>query len=118
MARLRVNLPTPINPPLPAIDVSYTLDGQPYVLSFQWAARSSSWFLRVYDGTGQTLLMGETRISVNWPLYLSRPGSMRKPPGLLVVYDTAGKGEDPQLATLGGRHLLYYLTSSDLPEGF
>jgi len=118
MPLLRINLPAPVNPPLPALEISVTLDGTPYTLALQWNARQASWFLRVLDEPGQTVLMGDTRLSADWPAYRSRPRSQRHPPGLLMVYDTTGKGEDPQLATLGARHLLYYLSVAELPEGF
>ena len=68
-----VNLPAPANPPVPAFDVSETLDGVQCVLHFQWNETDGSWYLRVL-GQDATLpaLMGDTRLVVDWPLYLSR----------------------------------------------
>jgi hypothetical protein len=108
----RIQLPAPQTPPLPAIDVSPVLEGVTYTLHLQWNTRDSGWRLRVLDEPGQTVLMGDTRLVADWPLYRSR--IERTPPGLFLVRDTSGAGEDPTLDGLGGRWQLWYIPAADL----
>lgn len=130
-----LQLPAPQTPPLPALDVSPVLDGVTYTLHFQWNTRDSGWRLRVLDEPGQTVLLGDTRLVADWPLYPSRlpailPAAggtslviqqgvaaalgMRQPPGILLVLDTSGAGEDPTLEGLGDRWQLWYVPYADL----
>lgn len=109
---LRIQLPAPQSPPLPAFDVTPVLDGVTYTLRFQWNTRDSGWRLRILDEPGQVILMGDVRLVADWPLYLSRV--IRTPPGLLMVRDTSGLGQDPGLSDLGARHQLWYSTAAEV----
>lgn len=111
-----VNLPAPANPPVPAFDVSETLDGVQCVLHFQWNETDGSWYLRVL-GQDATLpaLMGDTRLVVDWPLYLSRIQALRTPPGVFLLQDTSGQGVNPGLGDLGAgaRCQLIYMPAAE-----
>ncbi len=109
-----VVLPAPQSPPLPAFDVSPVLDGVTYTLRFQWMATDNGWRISVLDEPGQVVLMGQVRVVSDWPLYASRISQLRAPPGLLMVFDSSGKGEPPTLAGLGDRWQLLYYTAAEV----
>jgi len=111
-----INLPAPATPPLPAIDVSETLDGVQCVLHLQWDESASCWYMRVLgEDAALPALMGDVRLVADWPLYLSRIQSLRTPPGVFMVQDTSGQGLDPGLGDLGAgaRCQLVYMPAAE-----
>lgn len=114
MMPLIVNLPAPVNPPLPAIEVTVTLDGENYTLSLQWNETPELWFMDVLDSLGQTVIMGDQALIADWPLYASRVRDLRRPPGYFLVRDTASLGENPTLAGLGARWQLEYIPGAEV----
>jgi hypothetical protein len=111
---LLINLPAPQNPPIPDFTVGVDLDGASYTLRFVWNTTDEYWYSRTLDDPGVTLLMGETRIVADQPLYLSR--RVRTPGGFLIARDTTGQGIAPKLNDFGSRVQLWYLTEEELAD--
>lgn len=106
-----VQLPEPQTPALPSIDITPVLNGVTYTLRLYWNATDQGWRVRVLDDPGQTPLMGDNRLSVDWPRY--RSIIVRTPPGLLILVDTTNQAQDCTLEGLGGRWLLWYYSQAE-----
>lgn len=108
----KIEIPLSEGAPLPFFDLQTSLENVTYTLEFRWNVRANSWFMRVLDETGSTVIQGDHKLVANWPMgaYVSN----RQPPGAFVVVDSAGAGADPDVASLGVRHKLLYYTSTEL----
>lgn len=112
---LRLDIPLSEGAPLPFFDFQVPLDGVTYTLQVRWNVRASSWYMDVLDEQGQVVFLAGLRLAANWPLAAYNTG--RSPPGSFVVMDTAGEGADPDIASLGIRHVLLYWTAAELGLG-
>lgn len=85
-----------------------TLDGSPYLLSFAWNDRTSTWFLDVATGEGEPIACG-LKLVCSWDL-LKNIVDERRPPGRLVVLALTPDDSPPGLEDLvaGGRCRLVY----------
>lgn len=92
----------------PLFNERVTLDGQEYLLEFDWNDRLGRWFLSIATGSGDWLARG-LRLIANWPL-TRKVIDHRKPPGILMAIDfSSNSGEPPTLSELGRRvQLVYY----------
>lgn len=88
---------------------STILDG---AITWNYVRASGSWFMDLLDSTGTVQILSGLRLVASWPLGKANTGRM--PPGLFVVQDTEGKGDDPGFDDLGARHRLIYFTSTEL----
>lgn len=88
------------------------LDGEDYVLRFQWNARAGGWFLELADADGVPIVSG-VRIVADFPL-LRRVTDPRRPPGELIAADLSGQALDPGFAELGERVVLTYLDAEEV----
>ena len=109
---IRIELPAPQSPAVPAFSVVALLDGVSYALAFRFHEADGQWRMRVLDEAGQTVLHGDVVLTPDWPLY--RALVVRTPPCLLVLRDTAGQGAPCGLGDLGERHRLYYVPAAEL----
>jgi len=93
-------------------DLVVPLDGVNYTLEFHWNARVSRWFLKIFDETGENLLLAGVCCVVRWPLglYFSGPA----PAGKLIFTDTSGQDIDPGLTDFDVRVKLNYMPIGDL----
>lgn len=89
-----------------------TLDGVDYVLTFALNLRDSYWYLDVADQDGVPIATG-IKVVVSWDL-LHRCIDERKPKGMLMAFDTTGRGLDPGPADFGTRVQLFYLTEAEV----
>lgn len=99
----------------PFFDLQVVLDGETYTLEFRWNVRLAAWFMTVYDSEGETALIPDQRLVVDYPLGTFI--SSRKPTGVFVALDTHGvfgEGEDPDFDDLGNRVQLLYVSASEL----
>lgn len=102
----------PLRSDLPAFTTQVQLEGTTYTLSFRWNTRGQAWFMVVLNDEADTVLVGETRCVVGFPINAYLTG--RQPPGVFVFDDTSRQGKDPGLTDLGGRVQLVYLPSTAL----
>ena len=89
-----------------------TLDGVPYLLTFEWNGREGRWYLSVADVDGE-LILASRKIVCNWPL-LDGWSDERRPAGELVAWDLSGAGLDPALDDLGTRVRLTYYDAAEM----
>ena len=108
-----LTLPAVQSPPLPFFSINPVLDGVTYTLQFEWNDRDLGWYLKIYDEPGQVLLAGQCRIPTDWPCYAAL--TVRTPPGLLTLLDTAGEGAEATLEGLGDRWQLFYTPAAEVP---
>lgn len=96
-------IPLPTDTPL--FDLRVTLDGQEYLLTFDWSERAGRWYMSIQDLSGVYLARGIKLIS-NWPLLRQR-SNPALPPGNLFVYDPL-EGDAPGFTDLGRTVILAY----------
>lgn len=105
----------PLRDGLPFFDLQAVLDGVTYTLTLRWNPRASLWFLDVSNVDGTTQYQSGVGLVVSFPLGAYTTG--RSPPGALVVVDTSGANEDPQLEGLATRWQLLYFSAAELGLG-
>lgn len=89
------------------------LDGRSYQLTFRWSQRDGHWYLDLADATGVPIRSGMLLGAGALPLKDCL--DTRRPPGELVVVDTAGALDvDPGFADLGERFLVAYADAAEL----
>lgn len=92
---------------------STSLDGEDFVLRFDWNQRMGRWTLTLSTGTGTVLRAGMVLV-VNTRL-LRGLVTTGRPAGELTVVDTLGRGDaDPGFADLGDRFRLAYLDAEEM----
>ncbi len=101
-----IEIPVALDTPL--FTQRITLDGQEYILRFDWNGREGRWYLDIGDVDENWIVTG-LKIVANWPL-TRRCVDIRKPPGDLYAVDfSSQRGEPPILPELGRRvRLLYF----------
>ncbi len=91
---------------------STTLDGQVFVLHFDFNTRDSNWYLSVHDSDDIAIRGAIGRkLVVNYTLLLRSYVDNRPLGELLVVSDTQG---DPGLVELGHGVILTYVPAADV----
>lgn len=98
---------------LPFYDQQVVLEGVTYTLQFRWNVRLGAWFLTVLNSEGATVIHGDAKLVVNWPInaYVVN----RQPPGALVAVDTSSEGREIEaMEDLGSRVQLVYFTTEEL----
>lgn len=99
----------PIDAKTPHFEFSSSLDGQPFVLRFDWNSRDACWYGSVYaDDEDRTPIVTGKRISVPCRL-LHRARGETRPAGEIVILDTGGTDTDPGRDDLGVRVAVYYV---------
>lgn len=104
----------PVSLDLPAFVQRSTLDGVPYLLTFQWNEREPGWYLSVADRTGAPLMQG-IKIVPNWPLFRRFPNTIR-PAGELIAFDPQRSGGPVLLEDMGRRIKMLYAEQADLAD--
>ena len=104
----------PVRADLPAYEFELELEGRVFFFSFNWNARVGRWFMTIKD-QAQVAIVSGVKLLTGWPL-LERFQDVRLPLGTLFVIDSANEGQDPQIDTLGGRHILMYRESTTVDE--
>ena len=100
-----------------------SLDGRDYILRLLYNQREGTWFLSLYDEE-EDPIAESLKVVVSFSLLrlLTDP---RKPPGILMAFDTTAPtpaaGEkllalDPGLGDLGERVILSYFTEAEAAE--
>lgn len=91
---------------------STPLDGQVFVLHFDFNTRDSNWYLSVHDGDDNPIrgCVGR-KLVVNYPVLLRSVADDRPLGELLVVSETTG---DPALFDLGNGTILSYIPREDV----
>jgi len=82
------------------------LDGATYKLDFEWNIRSEAFSFTISDIDEVPILSGR-ELAADSNL-LSGVPSTSKPPGLLILSDTEGRGTGPRLGELGSIYELLY----------
>ncbi len=90
-----------------------TLDGQDFVLTFEWNMRSG-WYLGLADQDGVSIFAPKKMVP-DWDL-LEFETDDRRPRGALFLADTSGRGEKATYESLGLQHLLIYATEAEAAE--
>lgn len=89
------------------------LDGRSYQITFRWSQRDGHWYLDLADATGSPIRSG--MLLGAGARLLTGCLDTRRPPGELVVVDTAGTLDvDPGFADLGERFLVAYADAAEL----
>lgn len=102
----------PLRSDLAAFDLQVVLDGLTVTLDFRWNTRALAWWMTVLNDEADTVLVGNTRVTVDFPQNAYLTG--REPPGLFIFVDTSGQGRDPGLTDLGNRVQLTYTSAEEL----
>ena len=91
-----------------------TLDGQAFILAFDWNAREGEWYVSLADGSGNPLVMS-TKIVPNILLWQQYKAAGGLPAGDLIAIDTQNNLQTAQIgfADLGQRYQLCYLELAD-----
>ncbi len=84
-----------------------SLGGQDFIMTFEWNARESAWYLDVADQDDVPIFTA-VKVVVNWPL-ASRCVDPRRPRGVLIAIDSTGAGLDPLQDDLGKRVELFFI---------
>lgn len=109
---VQLQIPLSEGAPLPFFDFQTALDGATYTLQFRWNVRAASWYLDVLDEQAQVVFIAGLRLCADWPLAAYNTG--RSPPGAILLMDSAGLHADPDIASLGVRHVLLYYSAAEL----
>lgn len=96
----------PVSLDVPLYTERVTLDGQEYLLRFDWNGREGRWYLDIGDVSENWIVRG-VKLIADWPL-LRRCVDPRRPPGTLMAVDFSGAGEPPSLSDLGRSVKLIY----------
>jgi hypothetical protein len=104
---------------IPTFDDPYSsqvtnLDGTPYLLTFAWNMRSSTWYLSIATTDGTPIASG-IKLVCNFDL-LRTVVSPARPPGRIVAISNTTDNSPPGLEDLiaGGRCALCYSPLADL----
>ena len=90
---------------------STPLDGQVFVLNFDFNSRDGNWYLSVHDNEDQPIRgLVSRKVVVNYPLQLRAHTDDRPRGQLLAVSDTQG---DPGLFDLGNGVVMTYIPGAD-----
>lgn len=104
----------PVRSDIPAYDMSVTLDGVLYYLSFEWNERGSFWTMTIAD-QNQVILVAGVRMVTNIDLLL-RHKNIGLPKGVFILLDTSGKNQDPAADNFGSTVLLFYREEGTVDE--
>jgi hypothetical protein len=90
---------------------TFTLEGVPYVIEFDYNERASSWYMSIADADNVDIYNG-VKIVTGFSL-LKKCADPRAPPGQIWCMSTTSDGSPPTLYDLipGGRCGLFYVTS-------
>ena len=88
------------------------LDGQEYVLQFQWVERRERWLFGITGVDGTPILTGQT-VSLDIPL---NRRAVAGPPGIFLAIAESETREPPGLLDLGARVKLHYIAVTDLED--
>jgi hypothetical protein len=102
----------PVRTDLDHHTVDVDLEGVTYNLELIYNTRAGAWFLSVNTDAGEPITTS-IRLVSGFPL-LGGLRDLRRPRGDFVIVDNENKGADPTRASLGQRHQLIYLLSSEL----
>ena len=94
-----------------AYDQRVELDGEEWLLSFQWNSRIDRWFMSITALDGTPVLTGAC-VSLNIPL---NRRAVSGPPGAFVALSES-TDDPPGLLDLGARVRLYYVSPDDAGE--
>ena len=99
--------------PLPtdtySFKINVTLDGNVYILEFNWNSRLNFWTYNMLQSNGNPLVQG-IRLAASFPLG-KKYAYTNAPKETLWIYDTQEKNEEPTFQGLGRRWRLMYGTA-------
>jgi hypothetical protein len=104
----------PVRSDIPAYDMSVTLDGVLYYLSFEWNERGQFWTMDIYDQDQVALVLG-TRMITNVDL-LGKYKIAGLPKGIFLITDTSGKNLDASVDNFGIIVKLFYREDGTVDE--
>jgi len=85
-----------------------------YVFEIEWSDVAEAWYLNLLSSTDEQLVVG-VKLVVDYDLLgLYSQALLNIPQGVLMLYDTSGKGLECGRDDLGKRCLLMYQPSSEL----
>lgn len=96
----------PARPSVPAYRYRIDLDGEIFVLDYEYNSRMGKWLLQIEDEEGEVLI-AHAPIIVNWPIF-ERFIQEELPAGVIAAYDSSGQNEDPGRFDLGSRVKMIY----------
>ena len=99
-------LELPVRPDLENYTFTTTLDGASYTFDMVWSHRAQAWFMSITDGSSIPLLDGKkVTTGANLARNIAAEDVLK---GKLIIVDTVGLGEAPNINDLGTRFLLIY----------
>jgi hypothetical protein len=87
------------------------MSGRDYLLTFDWNQRLGQWSLLLSDQDDAPIR--SAALVANWP-FLYGCVDPRRPPGGLILLDTANKNEECTFSGLGDRWQLVYLPPEEM----
>lgn len=94
-------------------DAIYPLEGVEYLLRFYWSTRNTKWYMSMFNQNNEPIALWMALNVDVAPLRRFRANT-NIPPGIFVVVDTTGKGEEITAPEeFGARVILTYITSDD-----
>jgi hypothetical protein len=107
-------IPTP-DGTTPFATQTTTLDGVPYLLTFQYSQREDRWFLLLSTVDGSPIY-GAVKLVLNWPLFAQCRDTRRPPGQFYVVSNTQSDDSPPGLNELAptARCALTYIPIADM----
>lgn len=87
-----------------------------YLIDFTWNTRDSSWYMTIYDTTGEIIVAG-ARIRLDWP-FLFRFKDPRLPVGLVTAPDLDRTRAEPGRHDLGNRTPLMFVDRDEVQQIF
>jgi len=105
---------TPSEPALP-IDAVYSLDGRSFRLFIAWNNRAQRYYMNVYDGSSDEILVAGIALVARWSL-LERFSNPLLPDGDLILIPEDESLMEPTLGDVGleGNFRLIYVTGDEL----
>lgn len=110
--RPKSQLPPFTAQPAPHFDFTVSLEGVNYTIEIRWNVRDQAWYRRVLNESADTVIRGDLKLVVSFPIDLFTTG--RQPAGLMILQDTSGTGVELAYGDLGARGLLFYIPAADL----
>ena len=98
-----------------AYDQRVTLDGQSYILRFDWNGRAGAWYLSIADAEGEPLLTSR-KLSTNSPILNRFRFVDGLPPGELIACDFSAQIPYAGYTELGPKRgvTLYYFDAEEV----
>ena len=103
----------PVFSSVPLYTEQVRLDGQDYILYFDWSNREQRWYLSISDVDNASLVAG-LKVMANTNLLVRHQSIAALPQGALMAMDLETGGVPPAFADFGSRVRLFYYTLAEM----